>query len=71
MARTQVKPGRLGDSQYTKNLAAVLWDPHILENRSVTGKTSNAVKGIEAKPRLTPQKMDLLKRKFNKLHKLE
>jgi hypothetical protein len=64
LAKAHLKPGRLGDSQYAKNLCGIFWEPNVLENRSVTGKSSNAVKGVPPKPQLTPHKLDIVKRKL-------
>lgn len=48
------------DSLFTRELAKCLWKPHELVNRSVTGIAcrSKLKQGVEAKPALSPRKVD-------------
>lgn len=53
----KVKPGYLGDAQFTKNLATALWGEELL-NRSLTGtRCKSKSNSMETTP-LTPEKID-------------
>lgn len=69
IARRTAKPGELGDSQFTKNLADILWKREMLAFRSVTGARPRKKREVEiedneeeARPACTPDKRSCIKR---------
>ncbi|XP_048010657.1 BEN domain-containing protein 5-like isoform X4 [Megalobrama amblycephala] len=51
----------VGDSNFCKSLAVVIWGTTVLKQRSVTGMKCNAKKTADAKPPLTPEKVSAIK----------
>ncbi|XP_071632228.1 uncharacterized protein [Temnothorax longispinosus] len=71
IAKKTAKFGELGDSQFTKNLADVLWEREKLALRSVTGARSRkkgedgAENEEEPRPACTPEKRACIKQLFS------
>lgn len=69
-AKKTVKIGEPGDSQFTKNLADILWEREMLARRSVTGARprkkgeTDGENNEEARPACTPEKRNCIKRKL-------
>lgn len=55
------KPGELGDSQFVKNLANLLWSPEELANRSSAGHACPTRSDGTALPEATPEKKQYLR----------
>lgn len=71
-AKKTIKIGEYGDSQFTKNLADILWEREVLALRSVTGARSRkkGIDGIDeneekSRPACTPEKRTCIKQLFN------
>ncbi|XP_011860115.1 PREDICTED: uncharacterized protein LOC105557479 [Vollenhovia emeryi] len=72
VAKKAAKTGELGDSQFTKNLADILWKREVLALRSVTGarprkkeEAGAEDKEEDARPACTPEKRACIKQLFN------